>query len=562
MKLFSLFSKTDTDPYWISNEKNQFRPRINKGDFFKLTGFDFGWLIVEPLTTLMKETEQETEKLQSFSYGQKALYFWWYLDAQVTNGGFVQFYYNGYDRYVESIIKGLTHIGDKKMADLVQKAEIIYRKNKKFIDNAREKDLFGSDLYERLETMSALDRRYYKLNKQTISKFEHYIRKNPQEFCLDENGVEFDLNFSGECKTWYPDNRVREQFYLDKAVIHGTFKSFYPNGNIKEEIEFEHGKPTGERIEYYENGNKKYAIRENLPPGQFEHYWYYENGKPQKLEHKHTVTNEQIGEYKEWFNNGQIAKKGTYIADHKREGEWLEFYENGNRKLEAEFNNGDFLIKNFWNEQGEQTLQDGDGFYIHEYSLFKDQITRSEQVYKNYRRHGEQRSFTNGTLSLYEEMENGKNHGYTRRYYKNGRVKDETLYRNNEIISSETFPKSDNPVCKVSFQYLMKEEWLKKENLPTADTYPVCINEEKIKNQITHPPLLLEAQHHDFDATTCLWLSVDEKGNVTDSQFRSAYLTNGNEFMDIAYEMQFQPATRDGKNVASFIYIIATFEIE
>jgi uncharacterized protein YwqG len=29
------------------------------------------------------------------SPGQKALFFIWYLDAEVTNGGFIQFYWNG-----------------------------------------------------------------------------------------------------------------------------------------------------------------------------------------------------------------------------------------------------------------------------------------------------------------------------------------------------------------------------------------------------------------------------------------------------------------------------------
>jgi hypothetical protein len=117
------------------------------------------------------------KKANRFSYGQKAFTIGGMLTAQVRNGGFVQFYYNGYDPYVPTIIKSLEHIGDKKMAELVQRADNIYQKNRKLIDKAREKDLFGSDLYDRLEVMSDLDDEYYKFNKTTMTKIEKYIQE-------------------------------------------------------------------------------------------------------------------------------------------------------------------------------------------------------------------------------------------------------------------------------------------------------------------------------------------------------------------------------------------------
>src|SRR5690606_10139657 len=130
-------------------------------------------------------------------------------------------------------IKSLEHIGDKKMADLIQRADNIYQKNKKLIDKAREKDLFDSDLYERLEELSELDREYYKLNEKTMTRLEKYIRKNPNEFCLDEEGKEFDMKYSGECKTYHKNNQVKEFFNLDKGVISGTFKSLTRVENLK-----------------------------------------------------------------------------------------------------------------------------------------------------------------------------------------------------------------------------------------------------------------------------------------------------------------------------------------
>ena len=564
MGIFKLFGqeKPKSDPYWEFDKTKQFRPKLNKGDFFKLTGFDFGWFVLEPISKFIKDKEHEIERGKSLSYGQKALYYWWYVDAQVTNGGFVQFYYNGYGPYAPTIIKSLKHIGDEKMADLIQRAENIYQKNKKLIDKAREKDLFGSDLYDRLEELSTLDDEYYDLNEKTMTRIEKYIRNNPNEIALDEDGKEFDTKFSGECKTYYTKHKVKETFFLQNGLINGEFKSYYENGNLNEAIQYLNGVQTGERIEFYESGGKKYSASKDIIKKQFEHFWYYENGKAKKLEHKQLDRDERKGEYKEWYENGQLSETGTYISNHERDGEWLEFYENGNRKVEAEFKSGHFLLKNHWSKDGIQTLKEGTGLYVYEYKIFEDKVERNEQEYKNYKRHGQQKSYTNGILTLYQEMEDGEEHGYTRTYYKNGKIKEEKYYKHGKEISAKLFPKSENPVGKVTFQFLMKEEWLKDAELPIADTYPICINENEIKKMMKIPRSLFEPQYQDVQGSTCLWLSVNEKGKVINVEFRSAYMTNGDEFLAVAPKMKFKPATKDGKNIASYIYIICDFEVE
>jgi antitoxin component YwqK of YwqJK toxin-antitoxin module len=366
------------------------------------------------------------------------------------------------------------------------------------------------------------------------------------------------MKFSGECKTFYPDQKVKEIFTLEKGVIDDAFKSFYENGNPKEQIQFFKGEPTGERMEYYENGNKKYSVRKDVSKNWFEYFWYHENGNPQKLEHKQLDKDERVGGYKEWYSNGQLAQTGTYISNYKREGPWLECYEGGSKKLEAEYRNGECLIHNCWNEHGEQILKDGTGLYIH----IIGGLDYYKWEYKNYIRHGIQETYFRGVLSQYQEMEDGVEHGYSREYYKNGKIKVERLYQHGRVVATKKFPKSENPVGKVTFRYLMKEEWLKKEGLPTADTYPVCINEAEIKKIIKTPPLLFEPQNQDITASTCLWLSVDEKGNVTNVKFQRSYMTRGQEFKEAADKMKFIPATKDGINVASFIYIIVDFTIE
>jgi antitoxin component YwqK of YwqJK toxin-antitoxin module len=47
-----------------------------------LTGFGFGWFVLEPISEYIQDREGELTKGNTLSYGQKVLYYWWYVDAQ------------------------------------------------------------------------------------------------------------------------------------------------------------------------------------------------------------------------------------------------------------------------------------------------------------------------------------------------------------------------------------------------------------------------------------------------------------------------------------------------
>ncbi len=205
MNFFNLFwkDKQQDDPYWEFDKTKHYRPKLNKGDFFKLTGFDFGWFILEPISEYIQDRKGELTKGKTLSFGQKALYYWWYVDAQVTNGGLTQFYFNDYGKYVPTIIKGLQYIGDNKMAELVNRSYELYLKENRKIEDARQNGLEGfSNLYKEIKDFDELDEEYYNLNEQTMKNIENYIRKNPNEFFLDKEGKDL-------CRCWCP----RQQLY-------------------------------------------------------------------------------------------------------------------------------------------------------------------------------------------------------------------------------------------------------------------------------------------------------------------------------------------------------------
>jgi hypothetical protein len=159
---------------------NHLQPSFSKTKFDTLHLWELGWDLLEPLNKA-SGGEQEKQLAKRLSPGQKALYFFWYLDAEVTNGGFVQFYWNGKQKYVSPIKDGLRLIGDKEMEELVDKAEKEYLINKVHFENQKKKDDW-SPLYDELKVFGEFDSLFYKIHDRTMDLIERYARKHPEEF--------------------------------------------------------------------------------------------------------------------------------------------------------------------------------------------------------------------------------------------------------------------------------------------------------------------------------------------------------------------------------------------
>lgn len=554
-KFFRSKSKEPNDPYWEFNEQEHFRPLLNKANFFRLTGYDFGWFVLEPLSLFVDNRNQEIEKGKALSFAQKALYYWWYLDGQVTNGGFVQFYYNGYGHYIPTIIKGLEYIGDSEMTDLVKRADAIYQKNKDTFSRAQVKNLFGSDLYKRLDKLSLLDNEYFNKNKQTIAIIESYFRKHPNEICLDENGKEFDMNFSGLCQTFYENKTIKESFHLEQGVITGAFETFYSNGNPKEIIQYLDGKPSGERKAFFENNLIKYQVSKDPENPLLIHQWFYENGIPKKLESKHIQEDKRLGLSKEWYENGQLKEESNFIDNSTRVGPWLKYWEDGSKQLEADFKNGEVYFQNYWTREGKQLLKNGTGIYISEFKS-GNRINIYHSEYKNYQRHGISKNIKNGVVSIEQEFKHGKEDGYTRTFYDNGSIREEKLYKNGQIVSNKKFPKFENPKVKTTILCEMEDEWLINRKLETADTYPQALNNKELAANFNVSADIFKGYLQDTKLSYTYFVAVDEQGQVTKMDFLVAdngFITD--EVQANIAKLKFTPAQKDGQAIASYVIV-------
>lgn len=168
------------DQFETFDSTQHLQPFFDKKTFDSLHGFEFGWALLEPIN-IAQSRDDDKELSKRFSPGQKALYFIWYLDAQVRNGGFPQFYLNGYGEYIPAIKIGLQLIGDTGMHALVMRADNEYKTHQKVIDSFKQRDDWGP-LYEPPYKFETYDRMYYLANENMMKLIEAYARQHPYDF--------------------------------------------------------------------------------------------------------------------------------------------------------------------------------------------------------------------------------------------------------------------------------------------------------------------------------------------------------------------------------------------
>ena len=155
---------------------------INKSKYDTLHGWDFGWAIFDPIN-ISSDDKNEINLCKRLSPGQKAFYFFWYLDDEVTNGGFIQYYWNGYGKYVPALIDGFKLINDSVMQKILIKSANEYLAHKEYFKTQKQKDDW-EPLYNNLTKFDSFDELYLKNHDHSMEIFEKYIRQHPEEFVL------------------------------------------------------------------------------------------------------------------------------------------------------------------------------------------------------------------------------------------------------------------------------------------------------------------------------------------------------------------------------------------
>ncbi len=152
----------------------------------------------------------------------------------------------------------------------------------------------------------------------------------------------------------------------------------------------------------------------------------------------------ELKEHVKYYENGKLKEKCFYNKNNKREGEWIQYYKNGNVKKNFSCKNGYF--------HGERNY------------FYKNGLPQYKKFYQHNVIKGEKEYYKNGNLK-YEcfYTKSRKLEGLCTEYYENGQLKCksfwqygiksglETEYYENGQIKCESFCVSGAPVQQIEY---------------------------------------------------------------------------------------------------------------
>ena len=168
------------------------RLKVKKSDLEK-TKDDWDYLYV--ILNKYQELSQadSVNFLDNLNDNQLALFGYRILDAQVTNGGFLQLIYNGYAPYAfeNTFIQTLRLWGAASTADLL---ELVKPAGLQVAEKLQSAGQFGeqrnmdafSDLYKEYPEFDKYDDKYYEINKTELRIVKDYVAHNLSDFILVE----------------------------------------------------------------------------------------------------------------------------------------------------------------------------------------------------------------------------------------------------------------------------------------------------------------------------------------------------------------------------------------
>jgi hypothetical protein len=127
------------------------------------------------------------DKISKLTKGQQAVFSTWWLEAEVNNGGFNQFYFNSSGQYAEMAEIGFKTIGAEKFSELTLRANNIFTENKERLEEFDDGTMESLSESYKDNPLNDLDTEFYKLyDSENISDLRiKYIRENNKEFTTE-----------------------------------------------------------------------------------------------------------------------------------------------------------------------------------------------------------------------------------------------------------------------------------------------------------------------------------------------------------------------------------------
>ena len=132
---------------------------------------------------VQRSGKTEREVLNTLPDGFRAVYATWWVEAEVNNGGFNQYFWNSAGAFAHDAVDGFDLIGAPALARLTERAIAIRAKDEARMAAFEQRDTIEafSESYEG-NPLNELDDEFYKLEHDLSQTRQRFIRKNPELF--------------------------------------------------------------------------------------------------------------------------------------------------------------------------------------------------------------------------------------------------------------------------------------------------------------------------------------------------------------------------------------------
>ena len=252
-------------------------------------------------------------------------------------------------------------------------------------------------------------------------KYQFYSNGNEKTLKSTRNN-----KLDGEQTIWHQNGQMKSIGNYTTGKENGDFQEWYENGQMQSKVNYLNGNMDGAYSEWFDNGQMRqqgsYIDNEFYLTTRWNNEgdilikdgngkWVGKNAEGRKLWAKEYQGGRLISdwEYKyEYFDNGQIKKESSFQGGQE-DGESTIFFENGKTREEGIWKEGEYLITNRWNKNGNLIIKDGQGKIS---GKNKEGLVLWEK------------EFVDGKLEF--QWDN------VHEYYENGQIKSETGYSENE----------------------------------------------------------------------------------------------------------------------------------
>lgn len=133
---------------------------------------------------LPDDYEKEYGSVIKWNKSRQAIYMIWWLEGEVNNGGFNQYYANSSGQYYKLLPEALQLVGAVKFAEITQQANDTYEKENEKITKHQDGTLEGFSKSYKDNPLNDFDDKFYELAKiENLHELQvRYIRKHKVDF--------------------------------------------------------------------------------------------------------------------------------------------------------------------------------------------------------------------------------------------------------------------------------------------------------------------------------------------------------------------------------------------